>query len=40
MIGKAILRYRILEKLSAGGRYQCVEVSSHADQNWDLCRSA
>ncbi len=33
MIGKAISHYRVLEKLGAGSRIQCVAVSSYADQN-------
>ncbi len=32
MIGKAISHYRVTAKLGAGGRIQCVAVSSHADR--------
>ena len=34
MIANMLWRYRVTEKLGAGGRIQCVAGSSHADQNW------
>ena len=40
MIGKSIAYYRVTAKLGAGDRIQCVAVSSHADRDGVLCRSA